>query len=112
MSASTASAISAMITAGQRELARVYVMGPGEHLCTPCGDCRQRIREFAASETPVAIAGPGGIREIEFTVQLLQVVRGGQFPEIRTRSTLKALDRLADTLEAHLDIEAILALLR
>ena len=37
----------------------------------------------------------GGIREIEFTVQLLQVVRGGQFPEIRTRSTLKALQRLA-----------------
>jgi glutamate-ammonia-ligase adenylyltransferase len=36
----------------------------------------------------------GGIREIEFTVQLLQVVRGGQFPEIRTRSTLKALPRL------------------
>ncbi|HEX4232981.1 MAG TPA: bifunctional [glutamate--ammonia ligase]-adenylyl-L-tyrosine phosphorylase/[glutamate--ammonia-ligase] adenylyltransferase [Caldimonas sp.] len=37
----------------------------------------------------------GGIREIEFIVQLLLVVRGGQFPEIRTRSTLKALDRLA-----------------
>ena len=37
----------------------------------------------------------GGIREIEFTVQLLQVVRGGQFPEIRTRPTLKALQRLA-----------------
>ncbi|RZL08253.1 MAG: glutamine-synthetase adenylyltransferase, partial [Rubrivivax sp.] len=37
----------------------------------------------------------GGIREIEFTVQLLQVVRGGQYPEIRTRSTLKALQRLA-----------------
>jgi glutamate-ammonia-ligase adenylyltransferase len=36
----------------------------------------------------------GGIREIEFTVQLLQVVRGGQFPELRTRSTLTALDRL------------------
>ncbi|VWX59536.1 Glutamine synthetase adenylyl-L-tyrosine phosphorylase / Glutamine synthetase adenylyl transferase [Burkholderiales bacterium 8X] len=37
----------------------------------------------------------GGIREIEFTVQLLQVVRGGQFPELRTRSTLGALQRLA-----------------
>jgi len=37
----------------------------------------------------------GGIREIEFIVQLLLVVRGGQFPEIRTRSTLKALDKLA-----------------
>ena len=36
----------------------------------------------------------GGIREIEFIVQLLLVVRGGQFPEIRTRSTLKALARL------------------
>ena len=38
----------------------------------------------------------GGIREIEFIVQLLLVVRGGQFPEIRTRSTLKGLQRLAE----------------
>jgi glutamate-ammonia-ligase adenylyltransferase len=37
----------------------------------------------------------GGIREIEFTVQLLQVVRGGQFPELRTRPTLNALQRIA-----------------
>ena len=37
----------------------------------------------------------GGIREIEFIVQLLLVVRGGQFPEMRTRSTLKALTKLA-----------------
>jgi len=36
----------------------------------------------------------GGIREIEFIVQLLLVVRGGQFPEIRTRSTLRGLQRL------------------
>ena len=37
----------------------------------------------------------GGIREIEFTVQLLQVVRGGQFPELRIRPTLDALQCLA-----------------
>ncbi len=37
----------------------------------------------------------GGIREIEFTVQLLQVVRGGQFPELRRRPTLDALQRVA-----------------
>jgi glutamate-ammonia-ligase adenylyltransferase len=37
----------------------------------------------------------GGIREIEFTVQLLQVVRGGQFPELRTRPTQAALQRVA-----------------
>ncbi len=39
--------------------------------------------------------GRGGIREIEFTVQLLQVVRGGQFPELRTQPTLESLDRVA-----------------
>ena len=37
----------------------------------------------------------GGIREIEFIVQLLQVVRGGQFPELRTRPTQSGLQRLA-----------------
>jgi glutamate-ammonia-ligase adenylyltransferase len=37
----------------------------------------------------------GGIREIEFIVQLLQVVRGGQYPELRTRGTLAALQRVA-----------------
>jgi len=37
----------------------------------------------------------GGIREIEFIVQLLQVVRGGQFPELRRRPTLQALQRVA-----------------
>ena len=37
----------------------------------------------------------GGIREIEFIVQLLLVVRGGQYPEMRTRSTLKGLAKLA-----------------
>ncbi len=37
----------------------------------------------------------GGIREIEFTVQLLQVVRGGQFPELRKRPTLVALERVS-----------------
>ena len=51
--------------------------------------------------------GRGGIREIEFTVQLLQVVRGGQFPELRMRPTLQALQALvharlmpADTAQA------------
>jgi glutamate-ammonia-ligase adenylyltransferase len=39
--------------------------------------------------------GRGGIREIEFTVQLLQVVRGGQFPELRTQPTLESLERVA-----------------
>src|SRR5208337_2694366 len=35
--------------------------------------------------------GPGGIREIEFIVQALQLVRGGKEPALRVRATLPAL---------------------
>ncbi len=35
--------------------------------------------------------GPGGIREVEFVVQALQLVRGGREPELRVRGTLPAL---------------------
>jgi cytidine deaminase len=55
-------AISAMIASGAKTIRAVLVFGEGEALVTPCGACRQRIREFAAPETPIAIAGPGGIR--------------------------------------------------
>jgi cytidine deaminase len=55
-----ASAIAAMVTAGQRHLAAVYVMGPGEHLCTPCGDCRQRIREFSTPDTLIHVLSRQG----------------------------------------------------
>ncbi len=51
----------------------------------------------------------GGIREIEFIVQLLLVVRGGQTPEIRTRSTLSGLQRLAERGLIAPDIAARLA---
>ncbi len=40
--------------------------------------------------------GPGGIREIEFITQALQLVFGGRIPTIRERNTLKALARLRD----------------
>src|SRR5918999_2499429 len=38
--------------------------------------------------------GPGGIREIEFIAQALQLVRGGRDPELRVRATLQALEVL------------------
>jgi glutamate-ammonia-ligase adenylyltransferase len=38
--------------------------------------------------------GPGGLRDIEFAVQLLQLVHGRHDPELRSGSTLVALDRL------------------
>ncbi|MGD8323983.1 MAG: bifunctional [glutamate--ammonia ligase]-adenylyl-L-tyrosine phosphorylase/[glutamate--ammonia-ligase] adenylyltransferase [Gammaproteobacteria bacterium] len=40
--------------------------------------------------------GSGGIREVEFIVQAHQLVRGGSEPELRGRSLLRILPRLAD----------------
>ncbi|HEV2512714.1 cytidine deaminase [Bosea sp. (in: a-proteobacteria)] len=57
-----AGAISAMIAGGARAIRAIVVIGDGTELVTPCGACRQRIREFAAPETPILIAGPEGIR--------------------------------------------------
>ena len=59
-----ASAISAMIAAGGRRIAAIAVAGPGSALCTPCGGCRQKIREFAAGDTPVLVCGPDGVKRV------------------------------------------------
>jgi cytidine deaminase len=56
------SAIAAMVAAGARRIAEICVLGDGAALCTPCGGCRQRIREFADDATLVHVAGPEGVR--------------------------------------------------
>ena len=61
-SCAEAGAIAAMALAGERRIAEILVIGDGEDLCTPCGGCRQRMREFADDSTPVHIAGPDGVR--------------------------------------------------
>ncbi|WP_341501883.1 bifunctional [glutamate--ammonia ligase]-adenylyl-L-tyrosine phosphorylase/[glutamate--ammonia-ligase] adenylyltransferase [Gallaecimonas sp. GXIMD4217] len=38
--------------------------------------------------------GPGGIREVEFLVQVFQLIRGGREPTLRTQSLLAALEEL------------------
>ena len=63
-------AISAMVAAGESRIAEVVVVGDGDALVTPCGGCRQRIREFAAAKTPIHVAGPEGIRR-SFTLDEL-----------------------------------------
>jgi glutamate-ammonia-ligase adenylyltransferase len=40
--------------------------------------------------------GPGGIREVEFIAQALQIVRGGHVPALRTASLLSALPLLVE----------------
>ena len=65
------SAISAMTLAGERRIAEICVIGDGEGLCTPCGGCRQRIREFADVGALIHVAGPEGVRKTFLLSDLL-----------------------------------------
>jgi cytidine deaminase len=66
-----AGAIGAMVAAGARRIAEIVVVGDGAALCTPCGACRQRIREFAAADATVHVAGPEGVRRSFTLAELL-----------------------------------------
>ena len=64
-------------------------------------DSVQRMRERVTDNIPAGDIdhqlklGPGGLRDIEFTVQLLQLVHGLSDEKIRDRSTLGAINALA-----------------
>jgi cytidine deaminase len=53
-------AISAMIGAGAKKIHRIFVIGKGVDPVTPCGGCRQRIREFATPDTQITCTGEDG----------------------------------------------------
>jgi cytidine deaminase len=57
-----AGALAAMVMAGDARPTDIVVIGDGEALCTPCGGCRQRLREFASDALRIHVAGPDGIR--------------------------------------------------
>ncbi len=60
-------------------------------------DIHRQIREQGAQRDAMANIklGEGGIREIEFIAQAIQIVRGGHEPSLRVRGTLPALAALA-----------------
>jgi cytidine deaminase len=64
-------AIAQMIASGEQRIVAILVLGEGEQLVTPCGGCRQRIREFADEATAVHVAGPGGLRQSFTLAELL-----------------------------------------
>ncbi|MEH0071336.1 cytidine deaminase [Pannonibacter sp. Pt2-lr] len=64
-----AGAISAMVLAGQQQIEEVVVIADAA-LCTPCGGCRQKLKEFAGGSVKVHIANLEGIRRT-FTVDEL-----------------------------------------
>ena len=91
--------------AGDAALGDAYVQAVQPKIWTSAArenfvDSVQRMRERVTEHIPAADVpyqlklGPGGIRDIEFTVQLLQLVHGLSDEHIRQRGTLDALDAL------------------
>jgi len=53
-------AIAAMIAGGGHRISRIAIAGGTSHhttCCTPCGGCRQRISEFADTDTRIIVKG-------------------------------------------------------
>ncbi|MFW5815842.1 MAG: cytidine deaminase [Wenzhouxiangella sp.] len=73
-----AGAISAMVTAGATRIREVWVLGPGPEHCPPCGDCRQRIHEFADDRTRIHLVNDAGLVLKSYSIaELLPEAFGG-----------------------------------
>lgn len=66
-----ASAIGAMVTAGDRQIVEVVLVTERAERCSPCGRCRQQMTEFADTDTPIHLCGPEGLRLTATLGQLL-----------------------------------------
>ena len=73
------SAIAAMLAGGGKRIKRIYVTGPGATPVTPCGGCRQRIREFADLDVEVISHGVDGTPLVMTLGELLPHSFGPEF---------------------------------
>jgi cytidine deaminase len=65
-----------MVRDGGREVKALLVLGDGEPLVTPCGGCRQRLREFAAPDAPIHLADLERVRRTTSLAELLPLSFG------------------------------------
>ena len=71
-----AGAIAAMVAAGGKRILECVVVGPGPEVITPCGGCRQKLREFGADDLPVHLCGPDGLHRTVTLGQLFPMSFG------------------------------------
>lgn len=55
-------ALGQLIASGGRRVTAVVVVGESARPITPCGACRQRLREFADDDLPILAADLTGVR--------------------------------------------------
>ena len=66
-----ASAIGNLVSRGYKKIKEVVVIGSGKLLCSPCGGCRQRLREFASLDTPIHMCNMDGHLKTSTLAELL-----------------------------------------
>ncbi len=98
--------LKAWVSAGDRELGLrykaeispfVWEAASRDHFVEDCQAMRRRVEQnVPANEAARQLKlGPGGLRDVEFSVQLLQLVHGRTDPRLRSATTLEALSALA-----------------
>jgi homotetrameric cytidine deaminase len=73
-----ASAIGALVSAGEREIVAVAVVAEKVDVCPPCGGCRQRLSEFGKPYTPVHLGRPGDLHQTVTLAELLPLSFGAE----------------------------------
>lgn len=66
-----AAALCAMVLAGGKRAMALVIVGDGAALVTPCGGCRQKLREFAGPNAPVVVGDRERTRYRSTLAQLL-----------------------------------------
>ena len=66
-----ASAIGNLVSSGYTKIKEVVVIGSGDLLCSPCGGCRQRLREFASLDTLIHMCNTDGHLKTSTLAELL-----------------------------------------
>ncbi len=56
-------AIAAMVLAGEQRIKSIWIMSQDATGATPCGGCRQRIREFSSADTQVVLCSPDAVQK-------------------------------------------------
>ncbi|MGI9490092.1 MAG: purine-nucleoside phosphorylase [Geminicoccaceae bacterium] len=97
-----ASAIAAMVAAGERVIEECLIVAEGDRLCTPCGGCRQRLAEFAGPDLQIHICSPAAHRRTLTLGELLPhafELRGG--PAALSGSKTDPVDEAVNIIRQH-----------
>jgi homotetrameric cytidine deaminase len=71
-----ASALGALVAAGETAITAVAVVAEKVEICPPCGGCRQRLAEFGAPDTQVYLGRPGATPHTTTLAELLPLSFG------------------------------------